>query len=134
MNDKQEMQELLNRSVQHVRKQGKPSVKFDNPLAGAACLYRSAQGLGCGAAPFINVYSVDMDDGEDAGAWSTTFTEHWRDSLDPLAVKHRGFVRHLQECHDDASHNRANFLAEYEAFIQRLASANGLDVPPTEAA
>lgn len=133
MDDKQELQDLLNRSVAHVRQQGKPSMRNAKSLDDAGCMYRSPDGLSCAAAPFIIIYDAGMDDGEEAGGWSNFFTNSWRDHLEPLAVKHQSFVRRLQKCHDDASRDRHRFLEHYEAFVADLAAEFSLDVPPLAA-
>lgn len=131
--DKQELQDLLNRSVQHIRQQGKPSVKYANPSDGSQCMYRSPLGLSCAAAPFIINYDIGMDDGALAGGWSRFFINSWRDHLDPVAVKHQSFVRRLQKCHDDASNDRIRFLELFEAYVADLAGEFGLTVPPVAA-
>jgi hypothetical protein len=124
-----ELQDLLNRSVAHVRSQGQPSVKYENPNHGQTCMYKSPKGHGCAAAPFITAYEPGMDDGDNAGAWLKSFTDYWAAHLDPLAVKHREFVRELQECHDNASKMRSTFIQDYEERIRELAARFGLTVP-----
>ena len=131
---KQEMQDLLNRSVQHIRQQGKPSLRHPDRPDDRQCVYRSPLGLSCAAAPFIVDYDARMDDGDLAGSWSKSFTGNWERHLDPLAVKHQNFVRKLQRCHDLAADDRSRFLERYEENIADLAIEFGLDVPAAAAA
>jgi hypothetical protein len=122
------LQQLLNRSVAHIRQQGKPSMEDDS------CLYRSPDGRGCAAAPFIKNYDPEMEHDD----WSA-LAVHWADALDPEAVLHEKFVTDvLQESHDNAARARANtdFLQEYEQRIKcgvhgwNLNNGTTLTIPP----
>lgn len=131
MTDQLEKQELLIRSVQHVRKQGRPSMRPREGGGAPYCFYRSPDGLSCAAAPFINDYDSRMDDQASAmaGGWGATFVKNWEERLDPLAAKHYVFVRELQKCHDNAASDPM-FIKSFNARIHDLARLEGLIVPP----
>lgn len=119
-------QSLLVRSVQHIRKQGKPSIDSQK-----ACRYQQ-DGLGCAAAPFIVEY--------DSGMENITFNGLVEDGkfcpmLDKDAAKEVWFVNRLQDAHDGAvremAKTREPFLQLYERRIGAVARDHGLVVPPT---
>lgn len=125
MSKKQELQDLFNRSVKHIRKQGKPSVT----RLGTSCLYRAPDGRGCAAAPFITAYDRRME-----GTLFAGLTRTFPKNLDPAAVKYAGFVRELQGCHDRPSAEPHDiFLRRFERAVDILADLNGLTVPPSVA-
>jgi len=107
-------QELFDISLNHIRQQGGPSV---NKSGG--CVYRSKDGFGCAAAPFINEYVPEMEDHSWGGLCGA-----WPDHLDPSAVEHYGFVSRLQWCHDASPIN--DFMSSYEGRMRRLAEREGL--------
>lgn len=125
------LQQLLNRSVAHIRKQGKPSLADDGRL----CLYRNPDGRGCGAAPFITQYDPKM---EKTYWWKVT--RNWSAALDRDAVEHADFVEDvLQNSHDEAASRAkddSDFLKEYEREVERnIDDWNGthemsLTIPP----
>ena len=127
------LQSLLNRSVAHVRKQGKPS---GNPEHGSfRCLYRAVDGSSCAAAPFITAYDTDM---EEMG-WGR-LASNFPDRVEPAAREHAEFVEVLQSAHDSAARISCecdtDFLNVYERQLaSNLAAWNArheetLTVPP----
>lgn len=112
-------QNLLNISVAHVLKQGRPSATLYGDKV--TCLYRSPEGLQCAAGPFIKDYDPDMENKS-----FSTLAKHdrFRDRLQDDARAHAEFVDMLQAAHDFAAdaHFRygAEFITEYKT---RLAGA-----------
>jgi hypothetical protein len=112
MNREQILQDLLNTSVAHVRRQGKPSMRA------GMCAYHGEGGLQCAAAPFITNYSPDMDD-KDLNFKS--LLENFPGAVLPESEQEAEFVRHvLQASHDTAS-GKADFIKSYhEQLCDRL--------------
>lgn len=123
------LQQLLNRSLAHVRQQGKPSIKDDR----LTCLYRSPDGCGCAAAPFITNYSPEMEN----KTWMQV-ASMWLNNVEPAAAEHAVFVNNvLQVAHDDAARIVGkDFLEAYEEIIQyhvytwNLDNGTSLTIPP----
>lgn len=113
----QRLQELLAISVQHIRKQGRPS------LNGFGCAYRGDDGAQCAAAPFITDYTPEMDNGENH---FKAVLEKWPLRVLPAARDEPDFVRWvLQMPHDKASRDGDNFLASYHsALAEELSKFN----------
>lgn len=127
MSKKQKLQDLFNRSVKHIRKQGKPSVNLRFGAA-ATCTYRAPDGCGCAAAPFITDYVPSMEGTLFCGL---AIIKQYADKLDPVAVKHCGFVRELQMCHDRPSAEPHHiFRGRFERNVAGVAARHGLTVPP----
>lgn len=106
MSYEQELQDLLNRSVAHVRKQGKPSVSGKDSL----CRYRGPDGLQCAAGPFITEYVPSMEEKR----FGAVANDH-PDKVDPVARKHPDFVSWaLQDSHDEAALYLEIFMEKYE--------------------
>lgn len=129
-NETQELQDLLNISVRHVRNQGEPSRGADG-----RCVYRGPGGLQCAAGPFITDYTRAMDRAD------LTFhgvTKRWPDRILPVARKHDGFVSNvLQAAHDGATTDgRFEFMPDYHRRLgERLRNYFGntgihLVIPP----
>jgi hypothetical protein len=112
MNREQILQDLLNISVKHVRRQGHPSMK------GGTCAYRGDGGLQCAAAPFITNYSPDMDD---KNLNFRALLEKFPGAVLPESEREAEFVRHvLQAAHDTAA-GKTNFMKSYhEQLCDRL--------------
>lgn len=107
-----ELQQLLNISVAHIRKQGRGSSRPDKDQI--TCTYRNEDGSGCAAGPFINNYYPTME-----SLHFLQLAERFGTDLDPLAAKHASFVCNvLQQAHDGAAHKTHAepdlFLADYE--------------------
>jgi hypothetical protein len=127
-NEVLEMQELLNISVAHIRKQGEPSI------SSGACRYRSRLESGspnelqCGAGPFIEAYERRMDR---LGGWCTVVANYAGEDnvFNPLAVKHALFVQGvLQTAHDRAAFREPDsFLASYESELRFALTRYQLD-------
>ena len=107
-------QELLQRSFDHVMKQGKPSINHN----GGVCRYRSADGLSCAAAIFITEYNEDVE----GLAWHT-LAEIYNYRMEPIAVEESIFVtKVLQRAHDVAAeqYNASNpFLTVYKEELRK---------------
>jgi hypothetical protein len=113
------LQNLLNISVAHVLKQGKPSAKLGEEDR-VTCLYRGEDGLQCAAGPFIVRYSPDME--------SKIFSvlaknSRFRDGLQEDARDHAEFVNTLQSAHDEAARRMlrdgADFISAYKEQLAR---------------
>ena len=126
------LQKLFDKSLQHIRKQGKPSYSTEERL----CRYNQ-DGLGCGAAPFILKYEKSME----GKRWIDLVPhEDYKVLLDPLAVEYSGFVSQLQNAHDGAAVNYLSgevtfgtptylelFMDKYETEMKDLAQRYGLE-------
>jgi hypothetical protein len=131
MND--EVRDLIHRSINHVRAQGRPSVDptlvLDNTINQFRCAYRSSEGLMCAAGMFILEYDPRME----GHSWPFLL-ENFPHCLDPAALGQSEIVATLQACHDqaylDSISRKVPFLQCYEAHV-----ANQIDpryVPPKE--
>jgi hypothetical protein len=119
------IQTLLNTSVAHVLKQGKPSAKLTpSPYVGeedkVTCLYRGEDGLQCAAGPFIVHYSPDMEN----KIFSVLAESlRFRDGLQEDARVHAEFVNTLQTAHDEAARRAlrdgADFISAYKEQLAR---------------
>ena len=98
-------QELLQRSFDHIMKQGKPSIDGDT------CMYKSDKGASCAAAIFILEYKDTME----GMSWNTLATRY-RYELDSDAFKESFFVSTvLQRAHDIAASDNSNgFIERYK--------------------
>jgi hypothetical protein len=118
MNRNQTLQDLLNTSVRHIRRQGKASMKGDS------CAYRANDGSRCAAAPFITAYDPVMDKEElNFGV----LAERYPSRLQPEALEEAGFVRWvLQAPHDHASKfGGGGFMPNYYgALVDQLEKFN----------
>jgi hypothetical protein len=131
MQESMVLQQLFDRSLEHIRKQGGPSYilipnkhNTGNPLS-PSCQYQGPNGRGCAAAPFIKNYSPSME----KKVWCDV-VEEYTDDIDPLAYHFEWFVSKLQECHDEAVlagfTKSEQFLPIYERKMAELASAYNL--------
>jgi len=87
-------EDVIERSVRHVLKNGKPSVD-----ATGRCVY---SGIGCGAAPFLTPMSRKVADGKGRASaascgWWTLVREG------EVAQQHENLICLLQHCHDSAA-------------------------------
>jgi hypothetical protein len=117
----EELQDLFDKSVRHILKQKRKAFE------GGSCRYRTTEGLGCAAAPFIKDYSPDME----GTNWKGLVHYYDNSPLDPLAVKHVEFVRQLQSLHDRAaieSESDEDFLRIYKLLVSTFAEAHGLQL------
>jgi len=118
------LQYLFNKSYFHIVKQGKPSVK-QVPGAIDLCVYKSEEGCGCAASPFIETYYPEME--------TLTFaqlTHRFTICLDPIAVDNLSLVMELQWAHDKAAHqSKETFVPSYKARMVQLALKWGLSIP-----
>lgn len=122
MTEQEELQYLFDTSLNHIRKQGKPSI-FGGP-----CEYRGPDGLQCAAGPFILEYHEDME--------GTTFSElidvegYDADRFNAIAVKHREFVDTLQFAHDNPTKYYRDgyglFMEKYEDSMYSIAKMHKL--------
>lgn len=90
-------QEIFERSVRHVMKNGGPSVVF--VYGRSACRYG---GIGCGAAPFLTPEGRRLADGAAGGGSSIT----WKGLVARKYVpdsEHHYLIEALQSSHDAAS-------------------------------
>lgn len=128
MSDKATLQSLFNTSLNHIRKQGKQSNR-KNENGKLVCCYKSADGYGCAAAPFITNYDPMMD--SETMMFDDVCT-HFPQSVVEEAKNNSQFVRELQRCHDkiDQYHN---FMEYYEVHMKNLARDYGLEYSPMEA-
>lgn len=126
MSNKQEMQDLLTRSVNHIRRQGKPAGYVNGCFF--ICEYHAQDGSSCAAAPFISSYTQALEK-KGFGDLVQLFPEQ----LDPIAVKHVNLVRAMQSAHDQVAEYDASpaaFLREFENRMAYVAQRFGLIVPP----
>lgn len=122
MENKAVLQSLFNTSLEHIRKQGKPSRSPDNTY----CLYKSPDGSSCAAAPFITVYDPRMD--KDVMGFHR-LCDNFPDNINKEALENRSFVRMLQKCHDSVGID-GDFMLEYEANMKSLAKDFELEYLP----
>lgn len=106
-NETQELQDLLNISVAHVRRQGEPSIGGDG-----RCVYRGPGGLQCAAGPFITDYTRAMDR---ADLNFNGVVKRWPARILPAARKNNEFICSvLQSAHDGATTDkRFEFMPDY---------------------
>ncbi len=134
-------QQLLNESVAHIRKQGKPSAFPSYNAIGekqAQCRYRDDSGkLMCAAGIFIRQYNRYMETKVWGGITGPDAVVDYSANLDPRAVQERVFVEHvLQHSHDQAAHEAlegVDFLTSYERHLKdAVENWNSLSrIPPT---
>ena len=118
---KDEMQELMQRSYNHIVKQGGPSI---DPMT-KTCAYRGKEGAGCAAAPFIVNYDRKME----GLGWIEVVREFPKNIE---TTKHEDFISGLQSCHDDAyTCQYLDFMEQFYRNIVALAEAWKLE-PPKE--
>lgn len=123
-------QEVVNISVAHVLKNGRPSLKEGTDL----CAY---SGIGCGAAPFLKEENREKADnqGEEEGV-DSSWCSLERTACVPLI--HHKLVQVLQSCHDDAAITSAEydlpFITAYKDYVRRLVNDYNptLSLPFTE--
>ena len=126
----QDLQNLLNISVRHVRRQGEPSLNSKGH-----CVYRGPGGLQCAAGPFIRCYTRAMDR---ADINFHALAEKYPNRILPSARRNEHFVSNvLQPAHDMATRDaRQDFMTEYHlGLAQRLRSYKDitgiqLSIPP----
>lgn len=121
MSNKEEMQSLFNTSLEHIRKQGKPSRK------GKICVYKTEDGLGCAAAPFIKTYRPEMDSGN--GICFSHICSQFPDNVVKEAFANMYFVDQLQNCHDRID-TYSDFMTQYEINMKNLAERFDLFYTP----
>ena len=98
-------QGLLQRSFDHVIKQGKPSMNHNRGV----CRYKNEEGLSCAAAIFITKYDEDME----GSSWEE-LARFIPDLLEEGAVKESNFVyKVIQRPHDIASRH-TDFIPAYK--------------------
>jgi hypothetical protein len=130
-------QDVFNKSVLHVLKQGKPSGQFiqDKDCPRFQCEYRAADGSQCAAGPFIVNYSPDME--------NKTFrrlAEGYASNLEPDAREHSWLVAALQDAHDGAAQDEVNagvtqingepvFLNSFKEAVREIARQHQLELP-----
>lgn len=86
----EELEYLRDTSLAHIESQARCATdEIGN------CQYRTSEGLGCAAAPFIREYNEWME-----GKGWEILAVNFPASLDPIAVKHKDYVANLQGCHD----------------------------------
>lgn len=128
MTDKAVLQKLFDTSLNHIRKQGRPSAN------NGTCSYRSLDGYSCAAAPFIREYSRRMEN----KSWAI-LCDKFHHCLDPVALENGDFVQDLQRAHDGAYNKyevfrggddpekyMVHFMSEYERNMRDIASVHGL--------
>ena len=79
-------QEVFDAGAAHLLEQGRKSLRMNTRL----CAYSSPSGLICGAAPFVQNYTSDM---ESAG-WSELVEDFGQ------TVDHCSLIEGIQNCHD----------------------------------
>jgi hypothetical protein len=110
MTEQEEKQYLFDKSLNHIKAQGKPAV-----LPNGSCQYK-LDGLGCAAAPFIVEHMGEME-----GHGFISLVANFKDFLDPIAVKHVGVVGCLQGAHDSNSDRGEAFMEYYLKDMKRIA-------------
>lgn len=130
-------QDLLNASVAQVVNQGGPSYIATRVEEGVSfgCVYRSDDGRGCGAAPFIVNYKPEMEH----KSWSTLIDKFPNDLMPEAIGDNAYFVRDLQAAHDNTTHytfnketcelNVKDFFKKYCDRIQKLCNKYSLTIP-----
>lgn len=118
MTEQEEKQYLFDKSLNHIKAQGKPSA-----LPSGACQYKEGD-CGCAAAPFITEYKPEME-----GHGFIGLIRHYKDCLNPMAVKHCSFVSDLQSAHDRSVGypiNNEGFMKDYLYNMKRIAKNENL--------
>lgn len=116
---KENLQEIFDTSLNHIRKQGAPSV---DPEDKRVCLYRGPNGLQCAAGPFVT------DEVDEGISFEDLFEEAY---VRHFTEKEKIFVTSLQSCHDGAVVEPAycggeDFMRRYERRMEVLADSEGL--------
>ena len=113
-------QDLFDASLNHIREQGAPSMKWDGDADG--CAYRGGEDeeLSCAAAIFITEYLPEMDSG--GGIPWRGLQHRYYIYLDHFArlASNTDLIQDLQSAHDSASRSD-NFLDTYERRMQEVA-------------
>lgn len=122
MTKQSDLQSLFDRSLAHIRQQGKPSVNAD----GSSCAYRFGE-LQCAAGPFITSYHEDME-----GETWLGVCDRFPEQVEQLAFENRGIMRSMQTCHDSAvietdDSEFEGFMPIYERNMRELAEVTGLE-------
>lgn len=129
-------QELFDISLQHIRKQGKPSVNIRHRDLGRpeiSCVYRSEDGCGCAAAPFIVDYTPTLENNSISNLAGSR-PQH----VDPRALANIELVTQLQQAHDNTAIDEISatisdvFLEDYEHRMKWIAEKYGLTYAPPE--
>lgn len=129
-------QRLFNTSLEHIRRQGKPAIgKQRKPInadgAELVCLYRSPEGLSCGAAPFIIEYDAAME----TLSWEKVVAA-FPSKVEPTAAENARFVAELQAAHDGSytltENSPKDYMYEYEKAMQGVADTFGLSYTKPE--
>lgn len=112
MTEQEELQYLLNVSVNHIRKQGRGSYHQDGYKL--SCRYQGPDNTSCAAAPFIKEWDPLME-----GHHFESVAKRWPDNVDIVARANAEFVRDaLQRAHDNAVRstlsNPEDFMEAYE--------------------
>ncbi len=115
-------QRLFDISLNHIRAQGRPAFYYGICRYKVDSVYTPGNSLGCGAAPFIEDYSPEME-GMSWGQLCLSFPG----ALNPDAIVESGFVGMLQKCHDENAvlDNRSRvlgtFMANFEMSMANVA-------------
>ena len=103
-------QEVFDAGAAHLLEQGKKSIRH-RPNVAPMCAYSALNNLSCGAAPFIQDYSPDME-GE---SWEVLVEEYGQ------AEEHLHLICALQNCHD------AYKSKDWQEVLKRLAHLHKLE-------
>lgn len=126
--DQSEKQYLFDKAFRHVIQQGRPSVKLDLAAKDGPmyyCVYKSEDGCGCAAAPFIINYKPEMEKNR-----FRIVAENFPFDVDPVAIAHADFVMELQQAHDDNSKIPGpEFTRVYTHIMHKIARQHRLEMP-----
>lgn len=114
-----EAQEIFNKVITHLRKQGKPAAE------GPYCRYRTEDGLKCAVGCLLPDEEYDSKyEGHIVGGLITILPES---KTRDLFKRNVDLLDDLQCLHDNA--NRENFVADINDRAQRIAAEHGLKMP-----
>ena len=126
------IQEIFNKSVTHLNKQGKRAASYDENGEYEGCKYRTDDGLSCAIGCLLDDEMAKRLDGLSKIGVNVGSLIRYHDNLPKWMNKdNKDFLMKLQDCHDTAS---KDFLTEFNSNAVKLGNYYGLniDVIPVE--
>ena len=106
-------QEVFDAGAVHLLEQGKKSIRVNASQGESMCAYSGSEGLVCGAAPFVQNYTPDME----TRGWGSLVKEYGQTEA------HSNLIRALQQCHDTISPDNWKWTLDKIAVGKRLSPA-----------
>jgi len=116
MTQKEAQQHIFDLALNHIRKQGGPS------LSGLKCAYRGEGGRSCAFAPAIKEYDEGM---EGRSAW--VLLERFPENVIPEAIiAGKVLCQDVQSCHDIEADCGDRFMENFERNMKDVATTHSL--------